>query len=68
MSIKLSRVSLSAGANATYRGSHSMIYVMTGAVTVTVAGDRRLARPEEGAYLPPAPTSSFNPPRMRRAN
>lgn len=53
MSIKLSRVSLSAGANATYRGSHSMIYVMTGAVTVTVAGDRRLARPEEGVYLPP---------------
>jgi quercetin dioxygenase-like cupin family protein len=53
MSIKLSRVSLPAGANATYRGSYSMIYVIAGAVTVTLASDRRLVRPEEGAYLPP---------------
>jgi len=54
MSIKLSRISLPAGTNATYRGSHSMVYVMKGAVTVTVAGDRRPVRLEEGAYLPPA--------------
>jgi len=53
MSIKLSRVSLPAGANATYRGSHSMVYVMTGTVTVTVAGERRMVRSEEGVYLPP---------------
>jgi len=53
MSIKLSHISLPAGANASYRGSHSVVYLMTGSVTVSVAGDRRVVRSEEGAYLPP---------------
>jgi quercetin dioxygenase-like cupin family protein len=53
MSIKLSRVSIPAGANVNYRGSHSVIYAMSGSVTITVSGDRRPLRPEEGAYLSP---------------
>jgi quercetin dioxygenase-like cupin family protein len=53
MSMTLSRVSLGVGATSAYRGSHSMLYVLSGIVTVAVANDRRLIQPGEGTYLPP---------------
>ncbi len=54
MSIRLSRVSMSPGAAATYGGAHVMVYVLSGVMTVTSAKDRRVVQPEEGVYLPPA--------------
>jgi quercetin dioxygenase-like cupin family protein len=53
LSMKLSRISMAMGASIVHGGSHSMLYVLSGVVTVTVANDRRLIRPGEGAYLPP---------------
>jgi len=51
--MKLSRVSIGGGATTVYRGSHGMLYVLSGVVTVTAANDRRLIRSGEGTYLPP---------------
>jgi len=53
MFFKLSRVSIPLGASAIYRGDHSLVYVISGAVTVTIANDRRSLRPDEAAHLPP---------------
>jgi quercetin dioxygenase-like cupin family protein len=53
MSFKLSRVSVPAGAAANHRGEASMVYVLSGAVTVTVANDRRSLQHGEGIHLPP---------------
>lgn len=54
MAIRLSRVLMPPGSQATYGGAHSMVYVLSGVLTVTIADDRRVVRSEEGAYLPPA--------------
>jgi hypothetical protein len=54
MSFKLSRVSIPGGTSAVYRGAHSLVYVVSGVVTIAVANDLRSARPKEGAYLPAA--------------
>src|SRR6266480_108302 len=44
MSLKLSRVSIPAGATALYRGEHSTLFVVAGAATVIVANDQRPLR------------------------
>lgn len=54
MSFKLSRVSIPGGTSAVYRGAHSLVYVVSGVVTIAVANDLRSVRPKQGAYLPPA--------------
>jgi hypothetical protein len=54
MSFKLSRVSIPGGTSAVYRGAHSLVYVVSGAVTITVANDLRSVGPKQGAYLPTA--------------
>ncbi len=51
MSFKLSRVSIPGGTSAVYRGAHSLVYVVSGVITITVANDRRSLRPKEGTYL-----------------
>ena len=54
MSFKLSRVSIPGGTSAVYRGAHSLVYVVSGVVTIAVANDLRSVRPKQGAYLPAA--------------
>src|SRR5207342_866898 len=54
MSFKLSRVSIPGGTSAVYRGAHSLVYVVSGVVTIAVANDVRSVRPKQGAYLPAA--------------
>ena len=54
MSFKLSRVSIPGGTSAVYRGAHSLVFVVSGVVTIAVANDLRSVRPKQGAYLPPA--------------
>ena len=52
MYFKLSRVTIPA-AGTVYRGDHSMIYLLSGALTVTAANDKRALQQGEGTYLPP---------------
>jgi quercetin dioxygenase-like cupin family protein len=53
MYFKLSRVTIPAAATVVYRGDHSMIYMLSGALTVTTANDKRALQQGEGTYLPP---------------
>jgi quercetin dioxygenase-like cupin family protein len=53
MSFKLSRVSIPPGAAAVYRGGASMIYVLSGTPSVTIANDQRSLQQGEGIHLPP---------------
>jgi quercetin dioxygenase-like cupin family protein len=50
---KLSRVTIPAAATVVYRGDHSMIYLLSGALTATAANDKRALQQGEGTYLPP---------------
>lgn len=51
MYFKLSRTALPVGASASYRGANSTIYVLSGAVTLTTADDKRALQAGEGAYI-----------------
>lgn len=53
MHFKLSRVTIPAGATVVYRGEHSMVYVLSEMLTVTVGNDRRTLQQGYGTYLPP---------------
>lgn len=53
MYFKLSRVTIPAAATVVYRGDHSMIYLLSGALTVSAANDKRALQQGEGTYLPP---------------
>ena len=53
MHFKLSRVAIPAGAAVVYRGDHSAVYVLSGALTVTAANNRRALQQGDGTYLPP---------------
>lgn len=52
MHFKLSRVSIPAGAVATYRGDHSTVYLLSGTLAVIAGNDKRTLQQGEGAYLP----------------
>src|ERR1051325_10601740 len=51
MYFKLSRVTIPDAATVVYRGDHSMIYLLSGALTVTAANDKRALQQGEGTYL-----------------
>jgi hypothetical protein len=53
MHFKLSRVSIPAGAAATYRGDQSTVYLMSGTLTVLTGNDKRTLQQHEGVYLRP---------------
>ncbi|TMJ30004.1 MAG: hypothetical protein E6G96_09455 [Alphaproteobacteria bacterium] len=59
MSLKLSRVSIPAGATALYSGEHSALYLVLGSATVTVANDKRPLQKGEGTYLSPGTESTI---------
>jgi hypothetical protein len=67
MSLKLSRVLIPAGSTTLYRGADSLIYVVSGAVTVTIGNDRRSVGSEEGAYMPPGTEVAIQPSGERGA-
>ena len=51
---KLSRVTIPAAATVVYRGDHSMIYLLSSALTVAEANDKRALQHGEGTYLRPS--------------
>jgi quercetin dioxygenase-like cupin family protein len=61
ISFMLSRVAIPAGSKTLYRGVDSLIYVVSGSVTVTIGNDRRSVGAEEGAYLPPGVEVAIQP-------
>jgi len=52
MYLKLVRVALPPGTSAAYRGDQSLLYVLSGAATVTNGNDKRTVKEGEGLHVP----------------